>query len=83
MPYYTYILKCADGTLYTGWTTNLDRRVATHNAGRGGRYTRMHRPVTLIYWECYATRSQAQRREIAIKRMRRDAKLGLTADFDI
>ena len=44
---YTYILKCADGTFYTGWTNDLDRRLAAHNAGKGGKYTRSHRPVSL------------------------------------
>ena len=81
MVFYVYILECADGTLYTGWTNNLDKRVAAHNAGRGARYTRMHRPVKLVYWENYATRSLAQRREAAIKRMRRAAKLGLISNF--
>jgi putative endonuclease len=48
---FVYILECADGSYYTGWTTDLDRRVAAHNAGRGGRYTRSRRPVKLVYWE--------------------------------
>lgn len=76
MPY-TYIVECADGTLYTGWTYDLDKRVAAHNAGRGALYTRLRGPVRLVYWECYATRSEAQRRELAIKRLRRAAKIKL------
>lgn len=80
MPY-TYMVECAGGTLYTGWTNDLDKRVAAHNAGRGAVYTRMHRPVKLVYWESYATRAEAQRREAAIKRLSRSAKLRLISAF--
>lgn len=73
MPF-VYIVECSDGTFYTGWTTDLARRVADHNAGRGGRYTRMRRPVCLVYWEAMPDRATAQRRELAIKRAGRDAK---------
>lgn len=76
---FVYMLECANGALYTGWTTDLDKRVAAHNAGRGARYTRLHRPVRLVYWERHATRSEAQRREIAIKRLGRAAKRQLIA----
>ncbi len=76
MPF-VYILECADGTLYTGWTTDLDRRVKAHNAGRGARYTRGRRPVRLVYWEHAADRGSALRRETAIRRLRRCAKLAL------
>ena len=72
---YCYMVECADGTLYTGWTTDLRRRVAAHNAGRGSRYTRMHRPVKLVYFEHLPNRSEAMRREAQIKRMKRSAKL--------
>lgn len=74
---YTYILRCRDGSLYTGWTRDLSWRVAAHNAGRGGKYTRSHRPVTLVYAECFATRAEAMRREVQIKRLSRDEKLRL------
>lgn len=74
---YTYILKCADGTLYTGWTNDLDRRLAAHNAGKGGKYTRSRRPVSLIYYETYDTKEEAMRREWAIKQLSREEKLGL------
>ncbi len=73
MPF-VYILRCADGSLYTGWTTDVPRRVAQHNAGAGGRYTRAHRPVTLVYTEETADRAAAMRREAAIKRSAREAK---------
>lgn len=78
---FVYILECADGTYYTGWTTDLDRRVAVHNAGRGSRYTRLRRPVKLIYWEEHPDRSSAQRRELAVKRLPRARKMTLVADF--
>lgn len=78
---YCYIVECADGTLYTGWTTNLERRVAEHNAGRGGRYTRLRRPVKLVYSERLPNRSAAMRREAAIKRMNRRAKLTQISNF--
>ena len=74
---YTYILQCADGTLYTGWTNDLDRRLAAHNAGRGGKYTRSRRPVSLIYCETYDTKQEAMRREWAIKQLSRAEKLAL------
>ena len=49
--YFVYLLRCSDGTLYTGCTNNLDRRLAAHNAGKGTKYTRSRRPVALVYWE--------------------------------
>jgi putative endonuclease len=72
-----YILQCADGTLYTGWTTDLERRFQAHNSGRGARYTRGRRPVRLVYHEEQPTRSAAQRREAAIRRLSRTDKLKL------
>jgi putative endonuclease len=78
---FVYIVECSDGTYYTGWTTDLDRRLATHNAGRGSRYTRLRRPVKLVYWEEHPDRSSAQRRELAIKRWARARKLALVAGF--
>ncbi len=79
---FVYILECADGSLYTGWTQDLDRRVATHNAGRGSRYTRLRLPVRLVYWEEHPDRQTAQRRELALKRLSRARKLALISDFD-
>jgi putative endonuclease len=76
---YIYIVECADGTLYTGWTTDLARRVATHNAGRGADYTRGRRPVRLVYWEEHSSRTSARRRELILKRMKRARKLSLIA----
>ena len=74
---YTYILQCGDGTLYTGWTNNLERRVAAHRAGRGGKYTRSHLPVRPVYHEVLDTREAAMARERAIKAMTRAEKLAL------
>ena len=72
-----YIVKCADGTLYTGWTNHLERRIAAHNAGQGARYTRSRRPVELVYYEIFATKEEAQSREYHIKHLTRDEKLKL------
>lgn len=72
--YYVYILECSDGSFYTGITTDLVRRVAAHNAGRGARYTRSRRPVRVIYAEPAGDRAAAARRERAIKRLPRAAK---------
>lgn len=74
---YTYILRCADGTLYTGWTNDLNKRIELHNAGRGAKYTRSRRPVSLFYYESFVTREEAMRRECAIKRLSRKQKLAL------
>jgi putative endonuclease len=78
---FVYILQCADGSYYTGWTTDLERRVAAHNAGRGGRYTRSRRPVKLVYWEEHPDRRSAQQRELALKRLPRARKLALVTTF--
>ncbi len=78
MPF-VYILRCADGTLYTGWAKDVALRVAAHNAGRGARYTRTHRPVELVYTEEVATIGDALKRELAIKRYPREKKLALCA----
>ena len=74
---YTYILECADVSLYTGWTNDLTRRVKAHNEGRGAKYTRSHRPVRLVYFESFATKEEALAREAAIKKLTRAAKLAL------
>jgi len=71
---YAYILRCADGTLYTGWTNDLDKRVKAHNAGTGGKYTRTRCPVELAHSESFATKQEAQSREYAIKQLTRQEK---------
>jgi putative endonuclease len=76
MPY-TYVLLCADGSLYTGWTTDLERRLRAHQAGKGSRYTRARLPVTLIYRQEHATTREARQQEAAIRRLSRKSKLEL------
>ena len=77
---YVYILKCADGTLYTGWATELEKRVRNHNASKGAKYTRTRRPVRLVYHEEYKDKREAQRREYAIKQLTRAEKEKLIND---
>jgi putative endonuclease len=77
---YCYIVECADGTYYTGWTTDPDRRVKQHNAGRGAKYTSARRPVKLIYLERQEDHKSALKREIQIKRMPRARKKKLIAE---
>ena len=72
--HYVYILKCADGTYYTGYTTDPERRTQVHNSGKGAKYTRARRPVELIYTEEYDDKTEAQRREYAIKQLTRAEK---------
>ena len=71
---YTYMLKCSDGTLYTGWTNDLDKRVEAHNSGKGAKYTKARRPVELAYYEEFETKEQAMKREYAIKQLGRKEK---------
>ena len=74
MSSYVYILKCSDNTLYTGWTTCLERRLREHNSGKGAKYTRSRCPVELVYYEELGTKEEALRREYAIKQMKRREK---------
>jgi putative endonuclease len=78
--YYCYILECADGTYYTGWTTDPERRVRQHNSGRGARYTRARRPVRLAYSEPQPDRASAMRRELRIKQCSHAEKLALAGN---
>ena len=79
--FYVYILLCGDGTLYTGYTNDLERRLAVHNAGKGAKYTRSRLPVCLKYWEILPNKSSALRRERAIKSLTRREKLALIQSF--
>ncbi len=74
MPWYVYILRCGDGTLYTGITDDIPRRLAAHRAGKGAKYTRGRGPLELVYQERVPDKSAALRREAAIKRLRRGEK---------
>jgi putative endonuclease len=75
--HFVYMLECSDGSLYTGWTTDLDVRVNTHNSGKGAKYTRSRLPVKLVYYEEFDDKLTAQSREREIKKMSRTAKLKL------
>lgn len=77
MANYTYILKCADDTLYCGWTNDLEKRLKVHNDGKGAKYTRSRLPVTLVYYEEFETAKEAQKREYQIKNLSRKEKLKL------
>jgi putative endonuclease len=79
--HFVYIAECADGSLYTGYTNDVAKRIETHNAGKGAKYTKQRCPVKPVYTEGYATKEEALRREAQIKRLRRDKKLRLIAEF--
>ena len=79
MDYIVYILRCGDGSLYTGITNNLEHRVAVHNSGKGAKYTRSRLPVIPVYWETMPDKGSALRKEIEIKRLSREEKLQLIA----
>ena len=75
---YTYMVKCADGTLYTGWTNCLEKRLKAHNSGRNGaKYTKTKRPVSLVYYEGFFSKEEAMQREDQIKQLTRERKLEL------
>lgn len=71
---YTYIVRCADGSLYTGWTNNLEKRIQDHNSGNGAKYTKSRRPVVLVYYEIFSTKKEAMKREYHIKQLSRKQK---------
>lgn len=75
--HYVYILQCRDGSLYTGWTVDLEKRLLQHNQGSGAKYARSRRPVSLVHWEEYATKEEALKREYRIKKLTRRKKLAL------
>jgi putative endonuclease len=78
--HYVYVVECGDGTYYTGYTTDVERRVAEHDAGEGAKYTRGRTPVELVYTECYESRSAAMSREYEIKSLSRSEKERLVGD---
>ena len=79
---HTYMIECEDGSLYTGWTNNLEKRFAQHVAGKGAKYTRSHKPVRIVYDEISDTPRQAQKREYQIKRLSHAQKLALIEQSD-
>ena len=80
---YVYLLRCADGTLYCGWTTDLEARLQAHNSGKGAKYTRSRLPVELAYSESYEDRHDALSREWHMKRMTREEKLALVRNGEL
>ena len=74
---YAYLLLCADGSLYAGWTNDLQRRLHAHNEGTGAKYTRARRPVRLVYAEAFDTKEEAQKRECQIKKLRHKQRISL------
>ena len=75
--HFVYIVRCSDNSLYTGYTNNIEARINKHNAGKGAKYTKIRRPVVLVYQEMYETKSEALRREYEIKTFTRQKKLKL------
>ena len=73
--HYVYILKCSDDTYYTGWTTDINRRLLVHQDKKGAKYTKARIPVELVYFETFNTKSEALKREIAIKKLTREKKI--------
>ena len=78
---YVYILRCADDTLYTGWTTSLEKRLKAHNSGKGAKYTKARLPVEIVYYEEFEEKKDAMKREYAIKQLSRQEKLKLIDGF--
>ena len=78
---YTYMVRCQDGTLYTGWTNHLEKRIAAHNSGKGAKYTRNRGPVALVYAEEFETKQEAMSREAKIKRLTKAEKEKLAEEF--
>jgi putative endonuclease len=77
MPYYVYVILCMDGSFYTGYTKNIDMRIRLHACGKGARYTKMHKPQKVAYFELMDSRVKAMRREKEIKKMTHQQKLNL------
>ncbi|MBM3138469.1 MAG: GIY-YIG nuclease family protein [Chloroflexi bacterium] len=81
MPYFCYLLECADGSFYCGWTTDVERRLRIHQRGKGARYTRINGPVKLAYFEEVEDRRAAMKREIVIKRLPHEKKKKMAEEF--
>jgi len=78
--HFVYIVRCSDNSLYTGYTNNIEARINKHNAGKGAKYTKIRRPVQLVYQEMFDTKSEALKREYEIKTFSRQKKLKLISD---
>lgn len=79
---YAYLVRCSDNSLYAGWTNNIEKRIKSHNDGTGAKYTKSRRPVTLAYLEEFDTKSEAMKREAALKKMTHQQKEKLTESFN-
>ncbi len=79
---YTYMLECGDGSFYTGWTNDIQKRLTAHRSGAGAKYTRGRGPIKLVYLEVHDTKSEAMRREVLVKRLTRAEKLALAQKSD-
>ena len=77
MPYYVYVILCEDNSFYTGYTKNLDSRMRLHMNGKAARYTKMHKPQKIVYFEEFSSRLEAMRRERRVKRLSHNQKLAL------
>ena len=77
MEHFAYMLQCADGTIYSGYTTDLERRTAVHNRGAGAKYTRSRLPAKLVYYEAFETKQEAMKREAAFKKLTHAQKLAM------
>lgn len=80
---YVYIVECSDGTFYTGWTNNLEKRITQHSSGKGAKYTKGRGPVKLVYYEEFNEKSEAMKREYEIKKMKRNDKFNLIKSMQI
>lgn len=78
---YAYMVRCKDGSLYAGWTTDVERRVKCHNAGKGAKYTKSRLPVELVYYETFETKEEAMKREAALKKLSKKTKELLVAEW--
>lgn len=78
---YAYLVRCSDNSLYAGWTNDIEKRLKSHNDGTGAKYTKSRRPVTLAYLEEFETKSEAMKREAALKKMTHKQKEELVADW--
>lgn len=78
---YAYLVRCSDGSLYAGWTNDIEKRVQSHNAGTGAKYTRARLPVTLAYLETFDTKSEAMKREAALKKLTHQQKEQLALEW--
>ena len=79
---YAYLVRCSDNSLYAGWTNNIEKRIKSHNDGTGAKYTKSRRPVTLAYLEEFETKSEAMKREAALKKMTHKQKEELVAEWE-